>query len=48
VLVGGGGDDIIILIILLLLIIISLQKYLETIPGQHSVDSLQKTAILGT
>jgi Co/Zn/Cd efflux system component len=25
----------------------SLQKYLETIPGQHSVDSLQKTAILG-
>jgi hypothetical protein len=26
----------------------SLQKYLETIPGQHSVDFLQKTAILGT
>jgi hypothetical protein len=26
----------------------SLQKYLETIPGQHSMDSLQKTAILGT
>jgi hypothetical protein len=26
----------------------SLQKYLETIPGQHSVDSQQKTAILGT
>jgi hypothetical protein len=25
-----------------------LQKYLETIPGQHSIDSLQKTAILGT
>jgi hypothetical protein len=25
-----------------------LQKYLEAIPGQHSVDSLQKTAILGT
>jgi hypothetical protein len=24
----------------------SLQKYLETIPGQHSIDSLQKTAIL--
>jgi hypothetical protein len=22
--------------------------YLETIPGQHSIDSLQKTAILGT
>jgi hypothetical protein len=26
----------------------SLQKYLETIPGQHPIDSLQKTAILGT
>jgi hypothetical protein len=26
----------------------SLQKYLETIPGQHSIDSLQKTAMLGT
>jgi hypothetical protein len=26
----------------------SLQKYLETIPGQHSIGSLQKTAILGT
>jgi hypothetical protein len=26
----------------------SLQKYLETIPGQHPTDSLQKTAILGT
>jgi hypothetical protein len=26
----------------------SLQKYLETVPGQHSIDSLQKTAILGT
>jgi hypothetical protein len=26
----------------------SLQKFLETIAGQHSIDSLQKTAILGT
>jgi hypothetical protein len=27
----------------------SLQKYLETIPGQqHSIDSLQKTATQGT
>jgi 3-deoxy-D-manno-octulosonic acid (KDO) 8-phosphate synthase len=26
----------------------SLQRYLETISGQHSIDSLQKTAILGT
>jgi hypothetical protein len=26
----------------------SLQKCLETVPGQHSLDSLQKTAILGT
>jgi hypothetical protein len=26
----------------------SSQKYLETIPGQHSIDFLQKPAILGT
>jgi hypothetical protein len=26
----------------------SLQKYLETIPEQHSIDSQRKTAILGT
>jgi stage III sporulation protein SpoIIIAA len=26
----------------------SLQKYLETISGQHSIYSLQKTATLGT
>ena len=26
----------------------SLRKHLETIPGKHSIDSLQKTAILGT
>jgi hypothetical protein len=26
----------------------SLHKYLETITGQHSIDSLQNTAILGT
>ena len=26
----------------------SLKKNLETIPGNHSIDSLQKTVILGT
>jgi hypothetical protein len=26
----------------------SLKKKLETIPGKHSIDSLQNTAILGT
>ena len=26
----------------------SLKKKLETIPGKHSIDSLQKAAILGT
>jgi len=26
----------------------SLKKNLETIPGKHSIDSLQNTAILGT
>jgi hypothetical protein len=25
-----------------------LRKYLEAIPGKHSIDSLQKNAILGT
>jgi hypothetical protein len=25
-----------------------LKKYLETMPGKHSIDSLQKTAVLGT
>jgi hypothetical protein len=25
-----------------------LRKYLEEIPGKHSIDSLQKTVILGT
>jgi hypothetical protein len=36
----------IIIIIIIIIIMGSLQKYLETIPGQHSIDSLQKTAIL--
>jgi hypothetical protein len=36
------------IIIIIIIVSISLQKYLETIPGQHSIDSLQKTAILGT
>jgi len=26
----------------------SLRKNLEDVPGKHSIDSLQKTAILGT
>ena len=26
----------------------SLRKTLEVLPGKHSIDSLQKTAILGT
>jgi hypothetical protein len=26
----------------------SLRKNLETVPGKHSIDSLQKAAILGT
>ena len=26
----------------------SLRKHLESVPGKHSIDSLQKTAILGT
>jgi hypothetical protein len=30
------------------IVTIVLKKYLETIPGKHSIDSLQKTAVLGT
>jgi hypothetical protein len=26
----------------------SLRKHLEAVPGKHSIDSLQKTAVLGT
>jgi len=26
----------------------SLRKYLETVPGKYSIDSLQKAAVLGT
>ena len=26
----------------------SLRKHLEAVPGKHSIDPLQKTAILGT
>jgi len=26
----------------------SLRKHLEAVPGKHSIDSLQKTSILGT
>ena len=26
----------------------SLRKNLETVPGRHSIDSVQKTAVLGT
>ena len=26
----------------------SLKKNMETVPGKHSIDSLQKTAVLGT
>jgi len=30
------------------IVIRNLKKNLETTPGKHSIDSLQKTAILGT
>ena len=30
------------------IVTISLKENLETVPGKHSIDSLQKTAILGT
>jgi hypothetical protein len=30
------------------IVIKGLRKYLETISGKHSTDSIQKTAVLGT
>jgi len=38
----------IIIIIIIIIIIFFLRKNLEAVPGKHSIDSLQKTAILGT
>jgi len=35
-------------IITIIIITRSLRKNLEAVPGKHSIDSLQKTAILGT
>ena len=45
------GPLIIIIIIIIIITVIvtrSLRKNLEAVPGKHSIDSLQKTAILGT
>jgi hypothetical protein len=39
---GAGVCD------LSVIIIIIIKKNLEAVPGKHSIDSLQKTAILGT
>ena len=33
---------------IIIIIIISLKKNLEAVPGKQSVDSLRKTALLGT
>jgi hypothetical protein len=32
---------------IIIIIIIIIMKHLEAVPGKHSIDSLQKTAILG-
>jgi hypothetical protein len=47
------GDSILPIIIIIIIIIIitiskSFRKYVTTIPGNHAVKELQKTAILGT
>ena len=36
-----------IMIIIIIIIMRSLRKNLEAVPGKHSIDSLQETAILG-
>jgi len=42
---GSSSSNIIIIIIIIMR---SLRKNLEDIPGKHLIDSLKKTAILGT
>jgi hypothetical protein len=37
-----------IIIIIVIIIMRSLRKNFEAVPEKHSIDSLQKTAILGT
>jgi len=37
-----------IIIIIIIIIKRSLRKNLEAVPGKHSIDSVQNTAILGT
>jgi len=37
-----------VVIIIIIIIIIITRKNLEAVPGKHSIDSLQKTAVLGT
>jgi hypothetical protein len=39
---------VIIIIIIITIIMKGLKEYLEAIPGNHSIDPLQKTAVLGT
>jgi hypothetical protein len=41
-------DYIVIIIIIIIIVTKSLSKNLEAVPGKHSIDSLQKTAVLGT
>jgi hypothetical protein len=43
-----GAIIIIIIIIIIITISKSFRKYVSTIPGNHDVRELQKTAILGT
>jgi len=47
------GDNIfkmltIIIIVIIIIVTRSLRKNMEAVPGKHSIDSLQKTALLGT
>jgi hypothetical protein len=47
----GTRDDIMmvmIMMMMIIIIIIIIRNRLEAIPGRHSIDSLQQTAILGT
>jgi len=46
--IGKGSSSSNIIIIIIIIIMRSLRKNLEDIPGKHLIDSLKKTAILGT
>ena len=46
--IRGKCRLVVVVIIIIIIIMRSARKNLEAVPGKHSIDSLQKTAIIGT